>query len=636
MSEQLSQVIVENIIMEAVSFEEKCGSWNESGLLASLDRKGFTPQKCFTELIANSNDNQATQIVWKITCEYIKLVDDGIGMDRKKLNEMFDMFRANNEHKKSMGVSGLGGKEGMYILSKKLNKEPTTVILNTHTAGGDYLKAIVPWKKIIDEKIYTNQVIITNMTPEEINDFTADRENCQFKHGTTIRFEYNDELKNLIVNSFNIKFINKEKISVNNRWEFVFGHSNAKIIVEISDGSLTSELIKYNYFSGNDMEFYAGKETDDIIHYIDDKNNDRYVYVSEDGPLEIQPHGKNGYKTEPTTVKVHQSWKRIGSYQIFNGMRKENNIFNPLNPFKPLSATMHLNPYDKMYFPSADAEVEYIKDCLSGCSVYRNEQLITKINFDDKRFNASTSRACGNAMIDKFYHRTEIHYLTESTQDNRMDIAMGIQENKNQHQNVLPKQLERLITYIKSKHLDKIYDYFDQVIKAKAEQEKKKRREEEAEFDQVIKAKVEQEKKKRREEEAEKKRLEEEAEKKRLEEEAEKKRCEEEAEKKRCEEMGQESEEDSEEESQEESEEDSVEAHQSNASDVPSDDSDEESISDSSSVKVVITPIPDPLPVVVENLEEKIAELKNKILEKINGENDYDKMQKIYELISNL
>ena len=78
----------ENIIVETIpSFEERCGSWDESGLLASLYRKGFTPNKCFTELLANSNDAQSTQFLWKITWQYIKLVDDGIGMNYKKLTE---------------------------------------------------------------------------------------------------------------------------------------------------------------------------------------------------------------------------------------------------------------------------------------------------------------------------------------------------------------------------------------------------------------------------------------------------------------------------------------------------------------------------------------------------------------------
>jgi hypothetical protein len=52
-------------------FEERGGSWDESGLVESLDRKGFTPNKCCSELIANSNDAQATKIIWKIDSKHI-------------------------------------------------------------------------------------------------------------------------------------------------------------------------------------------------------------------------------------------------------------------------------------------------------------------------------------------------------------------------------------------------------------------------------------------------------------------------------------------------------------------------------------------------------------------------------------
>ena len=466
MIDSLMSSETENIMNKSSSvFEEKGGSWNESGLVLSLDRKGFTPNKCCTELIANSIDAQAITIEWKITSEYIKLIDDGTGMGQSKLKDMFDMFKTNNSDRKTMGVSGLGGKEGMYNLSKKTNKEPTTTILYTHTNGGDYLKAIVPWKEIFNEQKYTGKVLFTMMSQEEINDFIEDRTNFNFKHGTTIRFEYNDDFKNLIEKQFDNKITTKEKFSQHDRWDFVFGLSISNIILEKTDGTPRSVLSKYDYFSGNDTEFYAGKQMSHILHYIDDKNNDRYI-LNEDGDtyLEIQHYGKNSYKTDPTPIIIHQLWKKIGSYEILNGMRVNNDIFNPNNPYFPNSATMHINNYDGKYFPSSDTDVEYIKACLSGCGVYRNCQLITKISFDNKKFNASTSRGDAKSMITKFYHRTEIRYSTLSSQDNRMDIAMGIQENKNQHHNCLPTPLERLITHVKQQHIVRIYTYFETVI----------------------------------------------------------------------------------------------------------------------------------------------------------------------------
>jgi len=454
-------------------FEERGGSWDEQGLVESLDKKGFTPNKCCSELIANSNDAQATKIIWKIESAHIKLIDDGIGMDRISLQNMFKMFKSNNSERKTMGISGLGGKEGIYILSKKSNKEPTSVVIYTYSKNGEYLKAIAPWKKISDEKVYTGNITFTNMTEEEIIRFGNDLKDCKFQHGTVIVFDYNDALKQLIETQFSIDEICKLKMSPNDRWDMIFGHTDSEIVLEKTDGTPPVSIGKYDYFCGNETEFYTGKNSDIIHHYIDDKNEDRYVLISEAGPQEIVHHGKMGFKTEPSVIRIHQTWRSVGIYEVLNGLRVDKRIFDHQNPTPFSTAATILNNYDAQYFTEIDAE--YVKESLSGCSVYRTSQLITKISFDDKTFNAKTSRGNSDMMLNKFHHRTEIRYTTYSKQDNRMDIVMGIQENKNQHQNVLPKQLERLIIHSKREHLRKINTYFENVMKAREEQEKKKR-----------------------------------------------------------------------------------------------------------------------------------------------------------------
>ncbi len=476
-------------------FEETCGDWNEAGLVESLDRKGFTPIKGLLELFANSADKDATQIIADISLEFIKIIDDGTGMDRNSLKKMFSMHNSNNSDKKSMGVSGLGGKEGMYILSKKLNKEPTTVIVFTHQENGSYLKAIVPWKKIFDDKIYTGRITITDMTAEEIALFQSERDECQFKHGTTIKFNYNDQLKNLIEIQFYKKQLCESRISRENRSDFVFGQKIVEIILKKSDGTPNLSIEKYDYFSGNDNEYYAGKGCDIIEHWVSPKKNDVFVYHDEDGnPLYIKQTDKS-CSTIPTTIDMSGSgWEKIGLYEIKNGIRCCKDIFDPTRPREPSGATMYLNTYDEKFFPKLD--VEYTKECFSGCAVVRNSQFIVNIPYSDKTFNAKTSRGGFTSMFNNVYHRTEINYETESKQDNRMDKAMGIQENKNQHQKVLPLTLERLIIYLKKQHIEKVYNYFDTVIRTKAEQDKK-RRENEAE-----RRRVEEQKKRIEEEEA--------------------------------------------------------------------------------------------------------------------------------------
>ena len=446
---------------------ERGGGWDECGLVESLDRKGFTSNKSCCELIANSIDAQSTQIIWKFcpTDKTIRLIDDGVGMDGEKLRDMFKMFKSNNSDRKSMGVSGLGGKEGSYILSKQPNKEPTDVIIYTHTRDGPYSKVITPWKQIFEEKKYTGKIIFTEMSQEEIETFKEDRKDCQFKHGTTIVFKYNDVFKKLIETQFSKDDMCFMKMPTNDRWDIIFGAtSSTEIILNKSDGTPNLNIKKYDYFSGSDSEFYIGKSVEVINHYIDTDNEDRYILSDDYGELEISKNGKNGYKTAPSNVTNNQTWKNIGYYDVYNGLRIDSRIFDHNTPRRLDSATAFINPYDSEYFIG---DVEYNKDSLSGCSVRRNKQYITKILFANRTYNAKTSRGNGDSMLKSFHHRTEIRYTTLSKQDNRMDKSIGIQENKNQNQNNLPIPLERLITYLKTKDIGRHEKYFNDVIAAK-------------------------------------------------------------------------------------------------------------------------------------------------------------------------
>jgi hypothetical protein len=594
-----------------------CGEWNEAGLVESLDRKGFTPIKGLLELFANSVDADALQIITDVSADYIKIIDDGKGMNKDKLKNMFSMFRGNNSEKNSMGVSGLGGKEGMYILSKKPNKEPTTVVLFTYQEGGEYLKAIIPWKEIFDDKIYRGKIVVASMSAEEISVFENERTESSLKYGTTIRFEYNDDLKNLIETQFDSEKMCKLKLNSEDRCDIVFGQANIEIILKKSDGTPNLTINKYNYFSGNDCEFYKDKKCDLIDFWVDDKGEDRYIYHSEAGDaLEISKDAR-GCSNIPTPIKIHRNWEKQGVYEIRNGMRSCKDIFDPAQPFTPSSAAMNLNPYDKKYFGKAD--VEYTKDILSGCSIVRNSQFITNIPYSDKTFNSKTSRAGFSSMLNGFYHRTEISYVTLSKQNNRMDKAMGIQENKNQHQKVLPLRLERLIIYLKKQHIEAILEYFDRVVKLKADQDKKKR-----------------------EIEAERRRLENEQ--KRLEEE--KKRIEEEL-ARRTEELSKprtpeppvvvsSEESDNEESDDEESEHNDSEDNDSDGNKSEHNESDdEESVCISvDSKEATYDSSSDSEDGNFE--QENLDELKNKFLEKFAAEHDYEKVRKLYEMYNAL
>ena len=175
------------------------GSTNEAGLLGNFSRLGFTPTKGLSELIANSFDAQSPLVIFKENRINIKQIDFGLGLDYDGFDKMFDLFRQNHEGQITVGVSGLGGKEGTFILSKKEDGTPTQVIVFSKTKDGEYLKAIVPWNEIMRLKIWSNQIQIVPMTEEEIADFNNDREGGPFQHGTTIQWEFSQKFMDLLI-----------------------------------------------------------------------------------------------------------------------------------------------------------------------------------------------------------------------------------------------------------------------------------------------------------------------------------------------------------------------------------------------------------------------------------------------------
>ena len=77
--------------------EKTCGSINEEGILNDFTKKGFTKQQCFGELIANSIDAKAQNIRFITKDEEdIWIADDGCGMNKEKIKNMFDLHRSNH------------------------------------------------------------------------------------------------------------------------------------------------------------------------------------------------------------------------------------------------------------------------------------------------------------------------------------------------------------------------------------------------------------------------------------------------------------------------------------------------------------------------------------------------------------
>jgi len=75
---------------------EMVGGWNESNQIHNLDRMGFTYPKSLGEIIANSIDAKASNIIIEINDDTILIYDNGEGMTLGQLKSMMTFNDSNN------------------------------------------------------------------------------------------------------------------------------------------------------------------------------------------------------------------------------------------------------------------------------------------------------------------------------------------------------------------------------------------------------------------------------------------------------------------------------------------------------------------------------------------------------------
>ena len=446
-----------------------CGSIDERGFINSFDRKGFTHKKGGSELLSNSYDASSTHVHIDAGRDKIKIIDNGKGMDITQLGNMFTMYRENHTGDKSMGVSGVGAKPSLYLLSK-CDGNPTHVTIFTHMQNGDYLKAHVPFDKMKEQGKYTGMIEHMKMTIEEIDEFNADRDAGV---GTTIMLNYSETTHNYFEKQFSSE---RKTMDLSDRLDCIFGKTNMEISYRDYESSSVAQLPLYDYFSGLRPCYYAGGIKEDIIeHWIDRENKDRFVWDNCGVEYEFTPKSKNISK-KPEPVQSKAGWTNIGFYIIKNGMRRDVRLFDEQNPVKKINKTMDKNKketvtviygntshgsvlceYDEEFFEGGKDE---LKMNIAKLSIIRNEQYITSVELDE--FKIMSARASPDAFMKTVLHRTELSYCTRSCHENRMDMAIGIQENKNQHvASDIPVNLTRLISHIKRMRYSEIIDYFE-------------------------------------------------------------------------------------------------------------------------------------------------------------------------------
>ena len=454
--------------------QSDAGSINERGFLNGLYRKGFTHSKCISELIANSLDSMDKMDKWgselnkkigfEVFDKFIRIIDNGYGMDRRSAIDMFDMHRENHEKDMSRGVSGIGAKPALVILSEK-----KTVQLLTRVPDGAYLCITVPWDIIYSKGKYNGMIKVANMTDAEKSEFEKERQENQMTsisgiHGTTIKFPFNYKLVQAIENNF--PQVNEESEDINplDRIGIIFGRDNFNCFYKHHKkiGHI-SMLPKYNYLNGLDYEYYLGKSEDIIELWKNLEDEYRFLWRDSDGKkYEIRTVGRGfGKVPEPCTLSTN-GWKHVSEFKVIVGLRKNPSFFDDNNPqnlqsYSTDKNTTTINPYHTEHLGKD------IINFLSCFKLVRNNQLIGIIPPPDIKI--SSHRANVGAFTDIVMIQCEVSYTPVSTQDCPEDHAMNIQENKNQYDgSSVDKRFTRLVAAIKKKKFTEIWNYFQKSL----------------------------------------------------------------------------------------------------------------------------------------------------------------------------
>ena len=445
--------------------ESTIGCIDERGYIRGFTRRGFTNPRCVLELATNSTDamqmvvpeqNYTPTLIFDIQRDYTKFIDNAGGMVHKNVEDMFAMHRENHGQDRSCGVSGIGAKPSMYILS---GQTPTT--LYTHAGGQDdpWLCITAPWDEIMTQGKYTGMIQCRSMTEAEKLEFINDRikntmTNGSKVHGTTIRFQTNDILESTLLKNFE----SIEKCSLRNpqdRIATVLGCSNTSFLLKHYEKQST-KLKLYDYFGFPNAQYYCGIGTYTIKQYTKAKEGDRFILEKDGKEYEIAKSGA-GYAKEPSeSTKSTRGWSDVGEYQIKIGLLHDPLIFDETRP-EMISAKQVVGTYNREHLG------EHNDDFLSHYKLVRNSQLIGCIPPPDIKL--SSARASGEMQLEIEQVQVYICFNPISQQDNPQDRAMGVQENKNQlHGDAVPKSFTRLVKWAKKLHTDKIKRYMYQTI----------------------------------------------------------------------------------------------------------------------------------------------------------------------------
>ena len=453
-----------------MSISFKAGEINESGFLQNLFRKGFSFAKSLSEIHANSIDAKSKHITYHILENNIRIMDDGCGMNRMELANAFSIYYSNHSSDKSIGVSGIGYKAALVILGMK-----SDTLTITRKPDGKYLTVEAPWNQIFEIGKYTNMITIRPSTEEEIIEFNKEREKTGHLFGTTTIFGYNECLARAIELQFEKPSEKSEESSSmediiipEDRFSVIFGRFPQIVSLINKNKKLGAPIIlsNYDYFNGNQTQFYDGLKREKIIfmkNRFERKSGedirDKYLFIwesSKDGEKYIIKKSGASWKTkaEKLTVGTHK-YDEIGEADFICAQRKNLEYFDEENPkILDYVSKESIHPYDKEHIGINN------NDFLANMQIYRNDQMLGICILPGIKI--SSGRGNAESFHKVILTHCALEYYPISTNDNDQDLIIGIQECKTQFNDAnIPKNLLNLLAHIRNEKAKEIWNYFE-------------------------------------------------------------------------------------------------------------------------------------------------------------------------------
>ena len=468
--------------------------------ILNFKNQGFKNEHCVGEYCGNSWDAKAKNI--KIIIENtpgeegltghdntIRIVDDGIGMNREKiLNNYIPLHKENHTNDESTGTRGVGAKKANALLS-----EFTISKVISSSDGVEFTTLVQDWKKAIETNNLGDLNLLRNSTASEIAQFKADRSNTATKSGVTVVLPYKRDIGKM----FQDLIKNPKQFVPERRLDILMTGSGITFKFENrSNPQKNAELGPekcYNYFDeSNDVDFVTpdGWENGIARHTINmyrhkDTGETEFVMRLNGNPEDqwrLKEYGNKRYSQISKRCKDTNDWDNDDDYvkitndrqlECLTAFRWSDDYFKVSDKYL-VSASKALSNYCKNYFDSANDEFQ------SQIGIIRNRQRLSGVPrrniANNARANPESRALCMTAVVLRVK-------TTGDSKKQDIDNIIKVDQNKQREreEDCLPRQLSTLIDYARKEHRDRVIKTMQKIARKNREEEKKRKEKEEAE-----------------------------------------------------------------------------------------------------------------------------------------------------------